>query len=61
MAYEKGMSIQYDHATKTLTIHFRGETHEERMNVRNDDSVRQYGESFCRRRGWQDDELSRLR
>ena len=55
MAYEKGMSINYDKETKTLTVNFRGETHEQRMNVRSDESVRLYGESFCRRRGWQDD------
>jgi hypothetical protein len=52
MPYEIGMSIQYEHDTGKVIIHFRGKRIILRGPYPTREAGTKAGEEFCRRQGW---------
>jgi hypothetical protein len=52
MAYEPGMSIQYDCLRRKVTIHFRGQRIELPGTYESRDEGVRASEEYCRQRGW---------
>jgi hypothetical protein len=54
MAYEPGMSVQYDFITKKVTVHFRGQRVELPGTYESREEGIRVGEEYCRQLGWRD-------
>jgi hypothetical protein len=54
MAYEPGMSVQYDFITKKVTVHFRGQRVELPGTYESREEGIRAGEEYCRQLGWRD-------
>ncbi|MCQ9144551.1 MULTISPECIES: hypothetical protein [Brucella/Ochrobactrum group] len=52
MAYEQGMSIDYDVASHKLTIYFRGQKREFTAHFNSYAEAAAHGEKLCRQWGW---------
>lgn len=53
MAYEQGMSINYDEVSQTLTVYFRGRKREFNIRFNTSAEAKAHGESLCRQWGWE--------
>ena len=52
MAYEEGMSIQYDNLANSVRITFRGQNHELPGPFRDRQTGIAAAEKWCRQKGW---------
>ena len=52
MAYENGMSVEYEAVTEKVTVHFRGEKQELPGQYKTREEGIKAGEAYCRSHGW---------